>query len=221
MTCDSCSTVLMAGSTAHHGAVSTLPRTAATGAIVRRRSRMSGGPTSPAWMMSELPASASSASGRRRPCVSEITPIGYSGGMMRRFASTISSSHPLRAYIVALGLVAAAAARDASAQDSTLKAERVVPFVTGKTATLDAKVGPVLIQTVAFSDRGRGTGSGLPGIGRPTPPETSTTIRAHFVAENPSADEWEVTFTLELLDKAGKLIDRVVKKGKWEGRSKP
>ena len=96
-----------------------------------------------------------------------------------------------------------------------------MPFVTGKTATLDAKVGPVLIQTVAFSDRGRGTGSGLPGIGRPTPPETSTTIRAHFVAENPSADEWEVTFTLELLDKAGQLIDRVVKKGKWEGRSKP
>ena len=96
-----------------------------------------------------------------------------------------------------------------------------MPFVTRKTATLDAKVGPVLIQTVEFSDRGRGSGSGLPVVGRPTPPETSTTIRAHFVAENPSADEWEVTFTLELLDKDGKLIDRVAKKGKWEGRSKP
>ena len=96
-----------------------------------------------------------------------------------------------------------------------------MPFVTAKVAPLNAKVGPVNVQSVEFSDRGRVAGSGIPGIGRPTPTETSTTIRAHFLAENPSADEWEVTFTLEFLDKSGKLIDRVVKKAKWEGASKP
>ncbi|HET7216760.1 MAG TPA: hypothetical protein VFJ02_01870 [Vicinamibacterales bacterium] len=109
----------------------------------------------------------------------------------------------------------------ARAQDSALRAERVVPFVTGKASALNAKVGPVTVQSVEFSDRGRGAGSGIPGIGRPTPSETTTTLRAHFLAENPSADEWEVTFTLEFVDKAGKLIDRVVRKAKWEGQSKP
>ena len=141
--------------------------------------------------------------------------------MIRRFASTLSSSPLVRPAIVAFGLAAAATALAAAGQESALRTERVVPFTMGKPETLNVKVGPVLVQTVEFSDRGRGTGSGIPGIGKPTPPETSTTIRAHFVAENPSADEWEVSFTLELLDKSGKLIDRVVKKGKWEGRSKP
>ena len=140
--------------------------------------------------------------------------------MTRRFASTFTSSPLLGPAIVSFGLAATVTALAAGGQESALKAERVVPFTLGKTETLSAKVGPVLVQTVEFSDRGRGTGSGIPGIGKPTPPETSTTIRAHFVAENPSADEWEVSFTLELLDKSGKLIDRAVKKGKWEGRAK-
>ena len=109
----------------------------------------------------------------------------------------------------------------ARAQDSALRAERVVAFATGKTSALNAKVGPVTVQSVEFTDRGRGAGSGIPGIGRPTPSETPTTLRAHFLAENPTADEWEVTFTLEFLDKSGKVIDRVVKKSTWEGQSKP
>ena len=41
--------------------------------------------------------------------------------------------------------------------------------------------------------------------------ETSTTIRGHFLAENPTADDWQVTFTLEFLDKSGKIIDRVTR----------
>jgi hypothetical protein len=96
-----------------------------------------------------------------------------------------------------------------------------VPFATGTTTTLNAKVGPVTVQSVEFSDIGRGSGSGIPGIGKPTPPDTTTTLRAHFLAENPTADEWEVTFTVEFLDRSGKIIDRVIKKAKWEGRSKP
>jgi N-acetylneuraminic acid mutarotase len=49
----------------------------------------------------------------------------------------------------------------------------------------------------------------------------STTIRAHFLAENPSTDEWEVTFSMEFLDKAGKVIEKVTKKSSWEGEAKP
>ena len=48
-----------------------------------------------------------------------------------------------------------------------------------------------------------------------------TTIRGHFLVENPSADEWEVTFILEFLDKSGKLIDKATRKSSWEGEAKP
>jgi hypothetical protein len=108
-------------------------------------------------------------------------------------------------------------------QDSSLQAERLVNYVTGKILPLSAKVGPVNIHSVEFTDRGRGTSrGGLAGIvPRASVSETSTTIRGHFLVENPAADEWEVTFTLELLDKSGQLIDRAVKKSKWEGEAKP
>ena len=111
----------------------------------------------------------------------------------------------------------------ALAQDSSLRTERVVSYVTRKNIPLSAKVGPVNIQSVEFTDRGRGsTPGGLSGIMRGGgSPETNTTIRAHFIVENPSADEWEVTFTLEFLDKSGKLIDKATRKASWEGEAKP
>ena len=104
-------------------------------------------------------------------------------------------------------------------QDTSLRADRTVSFAIGKSIALNAKVGPVNIQSVEFSDRGR-VATGLPGM-RTTPSETSTVLRGHFVVENPSADEWEVTFTVEFRDKSGKVIDRAVKKAKWEGEAKP
>ena len=107
-----------------------------------------------------------------------------------------------------------------ASQDSSLRAERVVSFATGKSIVLNAKVGPVNVQSVEFSDRGRVTSSGLPGL-RTTPPETSTVLRGHFLVENPSADEWEVTFTVEFRDKNGRIIDRATKKSTWEGQAKP
>jgi hypothetical protein len=125
-----------------------------------------------------------------------------------------------RVIAVAVGLSAIApSGRTARAQESSLRAERVVPYATGVTSQLKVKVGPVNVQSVEFSDRGR-IASGLPGLRAPVP-EMSTTLRGHFVVENPSSDEWEVTFTLEFRDKAGKVIDRAVKKGKWEGEAKP
>jgi hypothetical protein len=111
----------------------------------------------------------------------------------------------------------------AAAQDSSLRAERTVEYRTSKGFPLDAKVGPVKIDSVEFSNLGRGYGRG--GIGGKMRPgstsEVSTTLRAHFLAENPSSDEWEVTFVLEFLDKAGKVIERTTKKSSWEGEAKP
>jgi hypothetical protein len=111
-----------------------------------------------------------------------------------------------------------------AAQESSLRAERTIDYKTTKGFTLDAKVGPVRIQTVEFSNLGRGGGrSGIGARMRPggSDSEVSTTLRAHFLAENPSGDEWEVTFTIEYLDKAGKVIERVTKKSSWEGEAKP
>lgn len=113
--------------------------------------------------------------------------------------------------------------RVVQAQESSLRAERTVEYRLSKAADLGAKVGPVRIASVEFSNLGRGYGKG--GIGGRMRPssgsEVSTTIRAHFLAENPSSDEWEVAFTLEFLDKSGKVIERVTKKASWEGEAKP
>src|SRR5688572_13960100 len=51
------------------------PLIAVVGAILRSPSITSGAPMSPAWMMWSALASCFIASGRRRPCVSEIMPI--------------------------------------------------------------------------------------------------------------------------------------------------
>ncbi len=110
-----------------------------------------------------------------------------------------------------------------AAQESSLRAERTVDYKTTKAFTLDAKVGPVRIQSAEFSDLGKNHGRG--GIGGAmrgsTDSEASTTLRTHFLAENPSGTKWEVTFIVEYLDKAGKVIDRVTKKSSWEGEAKP
>ena len=72
------STTSVAGSFSAHACVSTLPRTANVGARMRSASSTSGRPTSPAWMMRSEPRSAAIASGRSRPCVSEMTPTTVS-----------------------------------------------------------------------------------------------------------------------------------------------
>jgi hypothetical protein len=141
---------------------------------------------------------------------------------MMLFTVTRTWRRRLTAVSAALVLTGAIAAAGA-AQESSLRAERTVDYRTTKAFTLDAKVGPVRIQSAEFSDLGKNYGRG--GIGGKmrggTDSEASTTLRTHFLAENPSGDEWEVTFVIEYLDKAGKVIDRVTKKSSWEGEAKP
>jgi hypothetical protein len=124
----------------------------------------------------------------------------------------------------ALALLLVAPALTLTAQDTELRAERTVAFSPiSKALPLNAKVGPVLVQTIQFLDRGRATGgSGVGGLMRTAPAsEASSTLNVRFMAENPSPDEWAVTFTVEFLDKSGKVIDRVTKRSTWEGEARP
>ena len=113
------------------------------------------------------------------------------------------------------------------AQERSLRADRTVEFQTGRAQTLGVTVGPVKIESVQFSDLGPGYGrGGKPGnlIGRvagANESEASTVLRARFLAENPTTDDWVVRFTLEFLDKDGRVIEKVSKSEGWEGEAKP
>jgi hypothetical protein len=103
-----------------------------------------------------------------------------------------------------------------------LHAERTVDFTLRKVNDLKAQVGQVRIASVELTDMGRGFGQGgLAGRMRGSESEASTTLRAHFLAENPTSEDWQVTFVVEFLDKNGKVIDRASKKQKWDGEAKP
>jgi hypothetical protein len=107
---------------------------------------------------------------------------------------------------------------------SSLRAQQTLDYRTGRALDFVHTVGPVKFTSVEFSDLGKGYGRG--GIGTRLraavgASEASTTLRAHFLAENPTADEWDVAITLELLDRSGMVIERVTRRPSWEGEAKP
>jgi hypothetical protein len=101
----------------------------------------------------------------------------------------------------------------ASAQ--TNRVEKTIPYRLDQSHKLDVKVGPVIVDGVKLTNMGRGFGRGGFGPKGMQPSEGSTTLRLAFDVNNPGED-WELTFTVEFLDKAGKVIDRVTKKENWE-----
>jgi hypothetical protein len=127
-----------------------------------------------------------------------------------------------KTFILAVALMAVASM--SSAQERSLRFEKTVDYTLGKLIELNATVGPVRVSKVEFSEpeggsvkdsivgRIRGGGGGSS--------ETQGTIRAGFDTENPEEDEWVVTYTLDLLDSRGKLIDRIVKSEGLEGEAK-
>jgi hypothetical protein len=99
--------------------------------------------------------------------------------------------------------------------------EKDVPFVVDTSVALDAVVGPVKVTTLKVTNLGRGYGRGGFGLRTANPPsELSTTLRFAFDVDNPTDDEWDVTFTVELLDKSGQVIDRGSKKENYEDEAK-
>lgn len=99
--------------------------------------------------------------------------------------------------------------------------EKTFTYQVDKTETLAATVGPVKIGTVKVTNMGRGYGRGGFGLRTANPPsELSTTLRFAFDVDNPADEEWDITFTVELLDKAGKVVDRASKKENYEDEAK-
>jgi hypothetical protein len=131
---------------------------------------------------------------------------------------------PRQPVLAALALFALlAVVAPAPAQEGSLRFEKTVPFTRDQLITLGARVGPVRVANVRFDVGGGGGGgirgtimSRMPGGGDP---EVSSTVRASFDTENPSEEEWVVTYTLDFLDRDGKLIDRATAKKGFEGEA--
>jgi hypothetical protein len=116
------------------------------------------------------------------------------------------------AFVLLLALAGSAAAQ-------TNRFEKTISYKIDESTKLDAKVGPVMIDNVKVTNMGRGFGRGGFGPKGMQPSEGSTTLRLAFDVNNPG-EEWELTFTVEFLDKAGKVIDRATKKGSWKEEAK-
>lgn len=125
---------------------------------------------------------------------------------------------------VAVGIGALAVMLTSSADTLGAQANRFeknVPFQVDKTETLAAMVGPVKIASLRVTNLGRGYGRGGFGLRTANPPsELSTTLRFAFEVDNPVDEEWDVTFTVELLDKSGQIIDRATKTENYEEEAK-
>jgi hypothetical protein len=128
----------------------------------------------------------------------------------------------LRTSIAALALATLALAGAARAEEGSLRFEKTVPFQRDRLVNLGAQVGPVRVSQVQFKTGGGGGG----GIGDTIrarvhggDSDTVTTITASFDSENPKDQEWVVTYTLELLDANGKLIDRFSRNESFEGEA--
>ena len=101
------------------------------------------------------------------------------------------------------------------------RVEQKLAFEIDKSLALNGVVGPVKVPTLKVTNLGRGYSRG--GLSLRTvsqPSELSTTLRFTFEVNNPMKEEWQVEFTVELLDKSGKVIDRFSKKEEYDNEAK-
>ena len=104
-----------------------------------------------------------------------------------------------------------------AAQD---KADQSVPLEFGKAHALTTVAGPVKVKTLTMTNLGKGYARTVLGVRTTLPPsELSTTVRLVFDVENPAREEWGVTFTVEFMDKAGKVVDRTSKKEDYDNET--
>ena len=97
------------------------------------------------------------------------------------------------------------------------RSDQTVPLEFTKTHPLTTVAGPVKIKSVTMTNLGRGYARTVLGVRTALPPsELSTTVRLVFDVENPVKEDWDVTFTVEFMDKAGKIVDRTSKKENYD-----
>ena len=120
----------------------------------------------------------------------------------------------MKKWTLALGIAAALSVAVAAQSDRT---EQKVPFEVDKIATLTTTAGPVKVTSLKITNLGRGYSRGGLSLRSANPPsELSTTLRMAFDVQNPVEQEWDVTFTVEFMDKEGKVVDRATKKENYE-----
>jgi len=108
-----------------------------------------------------------------------------------------------------------------TAQERTARFQRTVDFAAPKTVSLNAALGPVKVSTIEFTDLGRGYSAGgfASRMRASSASEVSTALRAALTVDNPTRDEWELTLTLEFLDKDGKIVDKLTKKNDYDNET--
>jgi hypothetical protein len=99
-----------------------------------------------------------------------------------------------------------------------LRFNKTFSFVTDDPIEVNAQVGPVTISSIEFKEVGLSTKRRL--FKKKQDESIQTGILAAIQGENPTKDEWDVTFTIDLLDKNGKLIDRMRDTEEFEGEAK-
>jgi hypothetical protein len=102
-----------------------------------------------------------------------------------------------------------------AAQDN--RSDQSVPLEFGKAHALTTVAGPVKIKSLTMANLGKGYARTVFGV-RTTaaPSELTTTVRLVLDVDNPVEEDWEVTFTVEFMDKAGKVVDRTSKKENYD-----
>jgi hypothetical protein len=134
--------------------------------------------------------------------------------------SSGSCERLLRPIAMLAAVVAVVAASGSALGAQAERFEGKLPFKIDESQPLNGTVGPVKVATLKITNLGRGYGRGGFGPKINTPSELTTVLRLAFDVDNPRDDDWEVTFTVELLDKSGKIIDRAAKKEHYEGEAK-
>lgn len=111
----------------------------------------------------------------------------------------------LTAFVLFMTLAVFASAAVAAEETRSLRFEKELSFKLDEATELKAQVGGVKVSKVAFTTTDKA--SIMDKLSK-RDSELSTTLRASFDVENPGEDDWEITFSLEALDKKGKPIDR-------------
>jgi hypothetical protein len=97
------------------------------------------------------------------------------------------------------------------------RSDQTVPLDFTKPHPLTTVAGPVKVKSLTMTNLGKGYARTVLGVRTSAAPsELTTTVRLVFDVENPVKEDWEVTFTVEFMDKAGKVVDRTSKKENYD-----
>jgi len=97
------------------------------------------------------------------------------------------------------------------------RSDQSVPLDFTKPHPLTTVAGPVKVKSLTMTNLGKGYARTVLGVRTAAAPsELTTTVRLVFDVENPVKEDWEVTFTVEFMDKAGKVVDRTSKKENYD-----